>query len=94
LTSSRYREHAEQRTAADLDLYPLEIRSFVLAQCPPEDRKKLKDRVDWSQVDLVARRCVKKTMKKYDLSQREAQEVIRDAYLEAFHFAEVEEEDQ
>lgn len=92
MTSSRYREQAEQRAAMDLDLYPLEIRSFVLAQAPLDDRRKLKDRVDWAQVDLVARRCIKKVMKKYDISQREAREAIHEAYLEAFHFAEEEED--
>lgn len=92
MSSRRYREYAEEQTAFDLSLFPGEVRAYVLSGCRSIDRLRLKDRVDWGNVDLVARRCVKKTMKKFDISSNEANELLQNTYLENFEYAEVEED--
>lgn len=92
MTSSRYREFAEKHTSRELSLQQHEVRAYVLSECPKPVRLELKDKVDWANVDLIGRRCVKKLQRKYDISAKDAKEIIRDTYLGALSAAEVEEE--
>src|SRR3954462_15950356 len=95
MASRRFRERAEKRTAADLDLFVNEVRGYMLsASFPFKTRQQVKNEIDWANADLIARRAVKKVQKKYDIEAKEAKEVIRDCYRHNYNMAEEEVEDE
>lgn len=71
---------AEKMTSEDLGLDVNEVRGFVYHTALPAERKKLRS-VDWMEVDLLARRAIKKICKAKDVCARDAREIFNDSFM-------------